>query len=43
MKIMLAHVLVTYDVKADGPKPQGFSRNEFPVPSVTAKFEVKRR
>jgi hypothetical protein len=43
MKIMLAHVLVNYDVKADGPKPQGLSRNEFPVPSVTAKFEVKRR
>jgi len=43
MKIMLAHVLVSYDVTAKGPRPEGFSRNEFPVPSVTATFEVKRR
>jgi hypothetical protein len=43
MKIMLAHVLVTYDVIAKGPRPEGFDRNEFPVPSVTAAFKVKRR
>lgn len=43
MKLMLAHVLVKYDVKADGPKPKGQERNEFPVPSVTATFDVKLR
>jgi hypothetical protein len=43
MKIMLAHVLVTYDVIAEGQRPEGFDRNEFPVPSVTAAFKVKRR
>jgi cytochrome P450 len=43
MKIMLAHVLVNYDVTAEGPRPEGFDRNEFPVPSVTAAFKVKRR
>jgi cytochrome P450 len=43
MKLMLAHVLVKYDVKADGPKPVGQQRNEFPVPSLTATFDVKFR
>ena len=43
MKIMLAHVLVTYDVEAKGPKPQGIARNEFPIPSLTATFDVKLR
>lgn len=43
MKIMLAHVLVKYDVKAEGPKPKGLDRNEFPIPSVGATFEVKLR
>lgn len=43
MKIMLAHVLVTYDVEAKGPKPKGFARNEFPIPSLTATFDVKPR
>lgn len=43
MKIMLAHVLVTYDVEAKGPKPKGLDRNEFPIPSVTATFGVKVR
>jgi cytochrome P450 len=43
MKIMLAHVLVTYDVEAKGPKPKGIARNEFPIPSLTAAFDVKLR
>lgn len=43
MKIMLAHVLISYDVEADGPKPKGLERNEFPIPSVGATFEVRRR
>lgn len=43
MKIMLAHVLVTYDVEAKGPKPKGIARNEFPIPSLTATFDVKLR
>jgi len=43
MKIMLAHVLVTYNVAAKGPKPKGIARNEFPIPSVTATFDVKLR
>ena len=43
MKIMLAHVLVNYDIEADGPKPKGLERNEFPIPSVGATFEVRRR
>lgn len=43
MKLMLAHVLVNYDVNANGPKPSGQERNEFPVPSVTATFNVKFR
>ena len=43
MKIMLAHVLVTYDVEAKGAKPKGIARNEFPIPSVTATFDVKLR
>lgn len=36
-------VLVNYDVKADGPKPKDQDRNEFPIPSVTATFDVKLR
>lgn len=43
MKAMLAHVLVKYDVKAEGRKPKGLDRNEFPIPSVTATFDVKLR
>jgi cytochrome P450 len=43
MKIMLAHVLVNYDITAEGPRPKGLDRNEFPIPSVTATFKVKRR
>lgn len=43
MKIMLAHVLIKYDVKAEGPKPKGLDRNEFPIPSVAATFDVKLR
>jgi hypothetical protein len=43
MKLMLAHVLVKYDVKVDGPKPRGQERNEFTAPSITATFDVRLR
>lgn len=43
MKIMLAHVLINYDVKAHGPKPKDLSRGEFLVPSLEAIFDVRRR
>lgn len=43
MKIMLAHVLVHYDVKAHGPKPKNRSRGEFLVPSLEATFDVRHR
>jgi cytochrome P450 len=43
MKIMLAHVLVNYDVTAEGLRPEGLDRNEFPIPSVAATFKVTRR
>ncbi|KAM0721793.1 hypothetical protein Q7P37_002718 [Cladosporium fusiforme] len=43
MKIMLAHVLLKYNVEADGSKPKGLDRNEFPIPSVTATFDVRLR
>lgn len=43
MKIMLAHVLVNYQVEAKGSKPKGLDRNEFPIPSVTATFDVRLR
>jgi hypothetical protein len=35
--------LVNYDITAEGPRPKGLDRNEFPIPSVTATFKVKRR
>lgn len=43
MKLMLAHVLVHYDVEVEGTKPEPLNRNEFTIPSITATFNVKVR
>lgn len=43
MKLMLAHIIQTYDVKIDGPRPQNVELKGASVPSPDAMLQVRWR
>jgi hypothetical protein len=43
MKLMLAHIVLTYDVRLEGKRPKNFDFKGASVPSPRAKLQVRLR